>query len=110
MTLAITKLLQLGDRDLVGVFAQLGYVNEPRLSAVLAANYASSLQVRAVKCLGQCLGSHHMQPSLQHMLTSIIQAAYSDVAVAVAFCEGGVLLRGSSQLYSAMTPGVAGVH
>lgn len=45
MTLAITKLLQLGDSELVGVFAQLGYINESRLSAVLAANYASSLQV-----------------------------------------------------------------
>lgn len=46
VSLAITKLLQLGDPELVGVFAQLGHVNEPKLSAVLAANYASSLQVR----------------------------------------------------------------
>eukprot|EP00878_Enallax_costatus_P010991 GHUV01011479.1.p1 GENE.GHUV01011479.1~~GHUV01011479.1.p1 ORF type:complete len:515 (+),score=199.79 GHUV01011479.1:1894-3438(+) len=49
MSLAITKLLQLGDPELVGVFAQLGHVNEPRLSAVLAANYAGSLQVVVLK-------------------------------------------------------------
>lgn len=43
----ISKLLQLNDADVVGVFAQLGYVEEPRLSSVLAANYASTLQVGA---------------------------------------------------------------
>lgn len=42
----ISKLLQLNDPDVVGVFAHLGYVNEPRLSSVLAANYAATLQVR----------------------------------------------------------------
>jgi len=42
---AISKLLQLKDPDVVGVYAQLGYVDEPRLSSVLAANYASTLQV-----------------------------------------------------------------
>lgn len=30
------------------MFAQLGYIDEPRLSSVLAANYASTLQVGAV--------------------------------------------------------------
>lgn len=44
----ISKLLQLNDPEVVGVFAQLGYVNEPRLSSVLAANYASTLQVGRV--------------------------------------------------------------
>jgi hypothetical protein len=42
----ISKLLQLNDPEVVGVFAQLGHVEEPRLSSVLAANYASTLQVR----------------------------------------------------------------
>lgn len=46
MTLSISRLLQAGDPDLVGVFAQLGYVDEPRLSAVLAANYCAAMQVR----------------------------------------------------------------
>jgi hypothetical protein len=41
----INKLLQLNDPEVVGVFAQLGFVDEPRLSAVLAANYASTMQV-----------------------------------------------------------------
>ena len=44
----ISKLLQLNDPDVVGVFAHLGYVNEPRLSSVLAANYAATLQVGAI--------------------------------------------------------------
>jgi hypothetical protein len=46
MTLSISRLLQQGDPDLVGVFAQLGFVDEPRLSAVLAANYCAAMQVR----------------------------------------------------------------
>lgn len=45
MTIAIQKLLQQGDPEMVGVFAQLGYVDEPRLSAVLAANYCAAMQV-----------------------------------------------------------------
>lgn len=46
MTAAITKLLQHGDPDAVGVFAQLAYVDNPQLSEVLAANYCSAMQVR----------------------------------------------------------------
>jgi hypothetical protein len=49
MTLSISRLLQQGDPDLVGVFAQLGYVDEPRLSAVLAANYCAAMQVRGTQ-------------------------------------------------------------
>jgi hypothetical protein len=49
MTLSISRLLQQGDPDLVGVFAQLGYVDEPRLSAVLAANYCAAMQVRGAQ-------------------------------------------------------------
>ncbi|KAF8056436.1 SMCHD1 [Scenedesmus sp. PABB004] len=49
MTLSIARLLQSGDADLVGVFAQLGYVDEPRLSAVLAASYCAALQVMVVR-------------------------------------------------------------
>lgn len=66
MTQGINRLLQRGDPDVVGVFAQLGHVNEPRLSAVLAANYASSLQVRrylcvcgAGACVRTCVGQPH---------------------------------------------------
>lgn len=53
MTQGINRLLQRKDPDLVGVFSQLGYVDEPRLSAVLAANYASSLQVGAASMYGR---------------------------------------------------------
>eukprot|EP00775_Hariotina_reticulata_P002831 gene2831-3124_t len=49
MTAAITKLLQHSDPDAVGVFAQLAYVDNPRLSEVLAANYCSAMQVLVVK-------------------------------------------------------------
>lgn len=45
MAAGISKLLQLNDPEVVGVFAQLGYVDEPRLAAILAANYASTMQV-----------------------------------------------------------------
>lgn len=45
MAAGISKLLQLNDSEVVGVFAQLGYVDEPRLAAILAANYASTMQV-----------------------------------------------------------------
>jgi hypothetical protein len=45
MALAIGRLLALGDPELVGVFAQLGYVDEPRLGAVLGANFAAAMQV-----------------------------------------------------------------
>jgi hypothetical protein len=54
MTLSISRLLHQGDADLVGVFAQLGYVDEPRLSAVLAANYCAAMQVRCRDNISNC--------------------------------------------------------
>lgn len=45
VTQGINRLLARKDPDVVGVFAQLGYVDDAKLSAVLAANSASSLQV-----------------------------------------------------------------
>jgi hypothetical protein len=54
MTLSISRLLQQGDADLVGVFAQLGFVDEPRLSAVLAANYCAAMQVRCRDNTSNC--------------------------------------------------------
>jgi hypothetical protein len=65
MTAAITKLLQHGDPDAVGVFAQLAYVDSPRLSEVLAANYCSAMQVR---CMSE------------------LQLSWSRALVALCFC------------------------
>ncbi len=45
MTSAINTCLASKDPDLLGVFAQLGTVQDANLSAVLAAAYASALQV-----------------------------------------------------------------
>lgn len=73
----ITKLLQLNDPDVVGVFAQLGYVDEPRLSSVLAANYASTLQVGWEAFQGP---SAPKQPSLEPIACLFVWLAAQNTA------------------------------
>ncbi len=45
MTAAIQRLLSSGDEEVVGVFAQLATVDDPKVSAVIAASVGIALQV-----------------------------------------------------------------
>jgi len=64
VAMALQRCLTLNDSDVVGAFAQLAYVEDPQLSALMAATFPSCLQTLVVK-------SYQATKRLRQQLTSL---------------------------------------